>query len=181
MNTYDFTIVASGLTPDDPGFDQVFYDAGCDDAVLAFQRGRIVLDFSREAKSFTHAVVSAIEDVTRVGVRIERVEPDCLVSLTDIAARSDLTKAAVSNYALGKRARDFPAPIARITSETPLWDWLEVARWMYRHERVGISAVIEARSVKALNDLAAQRAEFTGITAETLYRATRSKRSFADA
>ena len=53
-------------------------------------------EFGREARNFVHAVVSAVFDVMRTGAKIERIEPDYLVSLSEIAKRSGLSRSAVS-------------------------------------------------------------------------------------
>ena len=63
------------------------------------------------------------DDEEHFGARVERIEPDHLVSMADIARRAGLTRAAISLYAKGMRAQEFPAPVARVTSEIPLWDW----------------------------------------------------------
>ena len=39
MRTYEFTIIASGLNPDSDGFADRFFENGCDNATLWFQRG----------------------------------------------------------------------------------------------------------------------------------------------
>src|SRR4051812_19478119 len=122
MNTFEFTIIASGLDPKADDFEALFYAAGCDDATISFQKGHIIVDFAREAPDFVTAVTSALGNVAAAGARIDRLEPDPLVSLTDIAARSGMTKAAISLYSRGERGKQFPAPVARVTSESPLWD-----------------------------------------------------------
>lgn len=151
MKTYEFTIIASGLDPEADDFEDRFYEAGCDDATISFQKGVIVLDFAREAQTFSKALISAMRDVQEAGAKIERIEPDHLVSLSDIAARSGLSRAAISLYGKGERGRGFPAPVARITSESPLWDWAEVARWMHTHDRLPASEVLRARVMKEAN------------------------------
>jgi hypothetical protein len=151
VKTHEFTIVASGLDPEADDFEDRFYEAGCDDATISFQKGVIVLEFAREAASFAKALVSAIADVQRAGAKVERVEPDSLVSLSDIAARSGLSRAAISLYCKGERGRGFPVPVARVTSESPLWDWVDVARWMHRQGRLSPSDVLQARLVKEAN------------------------------
>ena len=123
MKTYEFSIVASGLDPKAPDFEGRFYDAGCDDALVSFQKGQIIVDFGREASSFAEAIATAIDDVQRAGASVERIEPDPLVSLADIAARTGMTRAAMTNYAKGLRGKGFPPPSAKVTSESPLWDW----------------------------------------------------------
>ncbi|HWN48567.1 MAG TPA: hypothetical protein VNO18_01815 [Xanthobacteraceae bacterium] len=77
MKTYEFTIIASGLDSTAPDFEDRFFEASCDDATLAFVNGRIVVEFEREARNFSHALASAIQDVMRAGATIEHIEPDC--------------------------------------------------------------------------------------------------------
>ncbi|MDP2410005.1 MAG: hypothetical protein Q8M26_06935 [Pseudolabrys sp.] len=151
MKNHTFSIIASGLDPKAGDFFDRFYEAGCDDATIAFQKGHIILDFARAAASLQEAIASAIADVKKAGATVDRVEPDPLVSLSDMAARAGLTRAAMTNYSKGTRARDFPAPVARVTSESPLWDWATVARWMYRHGKLARAAAIDAAIVKQAN------------------------------
>ena len=130
-----------------------FYEAGCDDATISFQRGRIIVDFSREAESIDVALVSALTEVESTGATVERIEPDPLVSLADIATRTHMTRAAMTNYAKGHRGHGFPAPVARITSESPLWNWDEVAHWLFRHGRIDAETVLAAFALRRVNAL----------------------------
>jgi predicted DNA-binding transcriptional regulator AlpA len=152
MKTYEFSIIASGLDPQAEDFEARFYNAGCDDALIAFQRGHIIVDFAREAECIDSAIASAVEAVCAAGATVERVEPDPLVSLAEIAARTGLTRAAISQYSKGQRAKDFPPPVAKITSDSPLWDWAHVATWMYRHEKLSREDAIAAEVVREAND-----------------------------
>ncbi|WP_368904653.1 hypothetical protein [Taklimakanibacter lacteus] len=151
MKTHALTIIASGLDPDDWSYADRFYEAGCSDATISLQKGLFVLEFDREAETFRKALVSAIHDVKKAGATIERVEPDHLVSSSEIAERSGLTRSAVSLFASGKRGTNFPAPIARVTSESPLWDWAMVAGWMFEHGKIAEDAAIEAASIRTAN------------------------------
>jgi predicted DNA-binding transcriptional regulator AlpA len=151
MKVHEFTIIASGLDPEAEDFESRFFEAGCDDATIAFQEGAIIVEFSREAVSFSKAVETACENVLAAGAAIERVEPDHLVSLTEIAERCGLTKQAISLYTDGKRGEDFPNPVARVTSRHPLWDWSQVAEWLHRHDRLDREEVVRARIVKEAN------------------------------
>lgn len=151
MKTYEFTIIATGLDPYAADFADRFFEAGCDDATISFQKGAIILDFDREARSFGHALQSAMANVEAAGAEVVHVEPDHLVSLSDIAVRAGITRAAASNYAKGERGKDFPAPVARVTTESPLWDWVDVARWLHRQGRLAIDELIRARMVRNAN------------------------------
>jgi hypothetical protein len=156
MKTFEFSIIASGLDHNAEDFEARFYDGGCDDALVAFQKGHIILDFARDADSFEEAVISAIEDVLRVGATIDRIEPDPLVSLSDIASRTGMTRAAMTNYSKGSRGKGFPAPVARVTSDSPLWDWAAVARWLYENHKIAREAAVEAEAVRQANNVVAE-------------------------
>ena len=90
MKTFEFSIIASGIDPEADDFGDRFYDAGCDDALVAFQKGHTIIDFAREAETFAEAIASAVENVCAAGATIDRIEPDPLVNLSDIAARTAL-------------------------------------------------------------------------------------------
>lgn len=157
MKTFEFTVIASGMDPHTDDFEDRFFAAGCDDATISFQKGALVLEFTRAAASLADAVRSALLNVLQAGAKPVHVEPDYLVSLSDIAERGGVSKAAVSLYAKGERGKDFPAPVARVTTESPLWDWVEVADWMHRHQKLPLQALVEAKVVRAAN-LAVQSA-----------------------
>ena len=38
-----------------------------------------------------------------------------------------------------------------MTSESPLWEWATVARWMYEHEKLGKEAALDAEIVRQAN------------------------------
>lgn len=160
METFEFSIIASGLDPNADDFESRFYDAGCDDATISFQKGHIIVDFAREASTVAEAIDAALRDVATAGAHVDRVEPDPLVSLSDIAARTGMSRAAMTQYAKGQRAEGFPAPVARVTSESPLWDYGGVSLWLYRRGKIGrdqavmAAAVTEANSVIATGSLA---------------------------
>lgn len=153
METYEFTVIATGLDPQDEGFEALFYDAGCDDALVSFQKGHILVDFSREASSLEEAIGSAVDNCRAAGAIVERVEPDPLVSLSDIATRSDMSRSAMTNYFKGHRSEGFPAPKARVTTASPLWDWSDVSIWLYHHDRVSKETAIGATVFSVANDL----------------------------
>lgn len=152
METHEFTIIATGLDPEADDFESRFYDAGCDDALVSFQKGYVLVDFAREAESLEEAIASAVENCRAAGATVERVEPDPLVSLADIAMRADMTRAAMTNYVKGIRSEGFPSPKARVTTKSPLWDWREVAIWLFRKKRIRRSVAHKAVVVSAANE-----------------------------
>jgi hypothetical protein len=73
MGTHAFRIHVTGveLTGE---YEEPFYEAGCDDAVIGVINGLMRLDFDREAESYEAATASALHDVERAGARVTRVE-----------------------------------------------------------------------------------------------------------
>lgn len=151
MKTFEFAIIISGRDIEDDNFMDAIFEAGCDDATLSFQKGVIIAEFSRESVSFSSAVAHACTQLNKSGATIERVEPDHLVSLSEIAERSSLTRQAISLYAKGSRLDGFPGPSAKVTSKHPLWDWYEVAFWLHSRNHIGREMVVQAQVVKEVN------------------------------
>jgi predicted DNA-binding transcriptional regulator AlpA len=151
MKNHEFTIIASGLDPEAKGFEDRFFEAGCTDATLSFQKGVIIVEFDREAVSFSRAVSTAYEDVVRTGAVVERIEPDHLVSLSEIAERAGMSRQAIFLYARAERGCDFPNPVAKVTSKHPLWDWHEVSEWLCQNDKIGREEVVRAKIVKEIN------------------------------
>lgn len=151
MNSYEFTIVAGGLPTEGDDWHDNFLEAGCDDALLTLQRGLFVLHFDREANSLADAVESACTDVRNAGASIIRIEPDPLVSASDIADRAGITRQAVSLYVNGERGEGFPKPVACISGARPLWKWSEIAVWLHAAGKVSASIVEAAKLVDNLN------------------------------
>ena len=160
MKTYEFSVIASGLDPSADDFESRFYEAGCNDATISFQNGHIIVDFARSGRSANEAIASALKAVALAGAKIERVEPDPLVSLSEIAARTGMSRAVMTQYSKGQRGKGFPAPVARVTTGSPLWDWLTVARWLFGRHRLPKEAVTQAEAVSSANDAIASGKPF---------------------
>ena len=156
MSVFEFTIAVEGVDPNSDDFEDRFFEAGCDDALIKVTKGVVALDFSREATNLLKAIGAALEDVLRAGAVPTRIEPDPLANENDIAARAGLTRQTISNYVLGKRGSGFPLPAVRPTSAQPLWLWLDVARWLRRHSPAfDVSHVVHARVIYHWNQVIA--------------------------
>jgi hypothetical protein len=128
---FEFTLILSGVRELTPEVLDAFYEAGCDDALIGMRDGVAYAEFCREADSFRQAVLSAIKNVeaASVGARVEHVEPDDLVSMSEIARRLGMTREGVRKQVAGMRGPgDFPPPVAGLTQRSPLWRWTDVVR-----------------------------------------------------
>jgi len=133
MTEYQFTLKFS-LNTLEANLDELVErlgEAGCTDSLVGLgQPGRIGLDFTREARSASEAVQSALADVKRAIPNAELVEaaPD-LVGLTDIAmllgcSRQNMRKMAVQANSV------FPPPVHEGTPT--IWHLETVLDWLKR-------------------------------------------------
>lgn len=93
MKSFEFSVIASALDPEAAGFADRFFDAGCDDATISFQKGHITADFARDAKSIDAALASAVAAVKKAGASVDRIEPDPLVRASPTSRRVPVSPA----------------------------------------------------------------------------------------
>lgn len=150
MTHYDFTFVVDA-DPHAEDFEDRFIDVGCDDATFILLRGAAAISFDREAASYKEAVFSAFQQIKAAGATVLRFEPDFLVSASDIASRSGLSRAAIGLFCKGERRQGFPAPHLRLNSNNPLWDWVAVSAWLVEQGKVAAEVHEEARISRIIN------------------------------
>jgi len=131
MNNYNFTLVLAahaGLV--DGTAIEALGEHGVSDATVSRADGTWTAEFDREAKSFPEALTSAVRAVRAAGLVVRRVEPDDLVTMSELADRLGRSIESVRLLTTGQRGDgSFPAPVVRMTSRGHLWSWAQVARW----------------------------------------------------
>ena len=150
MKTYDFTFVVDA-DPHSDDFEDRFIEAGCDDATFLLMRGAAAVSFDREASSYKEAVFSAFKQIKAAGSTVLRFEPDFLVSAADIAERSGMTRSAIGLFGKGERRDGFPAPHLRLSSKSPLWDWVSVSAWLVNQGKIAEEVHKEAMISRIIN------------------------------
>jgi hypothetical protein len=104
-------------------------EAGCDDALVGTgQKGRVALNFIREAASAKEAIISALTDVKRAipHARLLEVTPD-FVGLSDVAellgvSRQNMRKLMVTH------PLSFPAPLHE--GSAAIWHLAMLLEWL---------------------------------------------------
>jgi predicted DNA-binding transcriptional regulator AlpA len=151
MNEYQFTLVTAADLDDEATVDALF-EAGCDDATLGSVDGVGYADFVRAGDSFGEAVRSAIQQVESVpGLKVIRVEPDDLVTMSEIAERMGRTRESVRLLIRGARGPGgFPPPVSHLKSRSRFWRWSDVSAWA---SRIGLEELEtrQAQLVAAIN------------------------------
>lgn len=142
MTHYDFTLKFA--VPDALGMETLetrLFEEGCDDALIGLgQKGRLALEFSREAASAHEAITSAMADVKRAipEARLIEAGPD-LVGVTDIAelfafSRQNMRKLLQSHLAT------FPLPLHE--GRAALWHLAEVLEWFSTHQHKAVDEAL---------------------------------------
>ena len=75
MDRHSFTVEITGGILRHPQCEDVLYEAGCSDALVAIVDGRMMVDFDRYASSYESAVESAVHDLRRAGATIGDITP----------------------------------------------------------------------------------------------------------
>lgn len=162
MIEHSFTLVIGGDV--EPRIDELF-EAGCDDATFGSVDGVDYADFDREEETLNRAVSTAIADVESVpGLVVRRVEPDDLVTMSEIAERLDRSREGVRLLIAGERGPgDFPAPVSHLRSRNRLWRWSDVAEWAGEASSADIHS---ARLIAAFNAALELRAKAPNLPEE---------------
>lgn len=74
--THEFDLVLTGIDAPTREQENALFEAGCDDATITVQGGRVCLSFSRTARSRREAILGAIRDVQKadIGARVLSVD-----------------------------------------------------------------------------------------------------------
>ena len=156
MTECDFTLSLDGIADLTTDVEDAFFEAGCDDATVSMQRGRVYLRFTREATSFRDAVISAVKNVrdANIGAIVLRVDHCNLVTQAEIARRIGCSRQLVNQYIKGTRGPGkFPPPICDLYENTPLWYWCDVALWLLDAKIIEEEDYREAQDVTVINSV----------------------------
>jgi hypothetical protein len=165
MTEHHFTLVIDGDV--DAHIDELF-EAGCDDAMFGSVEGTQYAEFDREGGTLAHAIVSAIGDVESVnGLRVTRVEPNELLTISELASRLGRSRESVRLLAVGERGvragqRPFPAPASHLRTRNKLWRWTDVAAWDGRISPTDVTASRVLIAANAALELRNQSSELPG-------------------
>lgn len=165
MTTYTFTLVLHNSPEFTEETAAALYSAGCDNALASTQNGVPHLEFDREAKSFSDALLSAIRDVENcklhgktAGLLVRRVELFDLVNAAEIARRANVSREYVRLLASGKRGPgDFPLQVSSCAGKS-LWSWAAVLQWLTANNIIKADhAPIDLREVELVNAMLTTR------------------------
>jgi hypothetical protein len=163
LPSHEFAVVLDGITEPDGRIEDALYEAGCDDAILAFRNRVAYLEFDRMDETFESALLSAIRDVERADhlASVSHVEPDDLVHASEIARRLGCTREYVRLLVDGRRGEGgFPTPLSGVTGTTRLWSWTAVLSWMDGRGRLADATLLsEAKTIRDTNAALAARRE----------------------
>lgn len=132
MTVHRFMLIVEGPDLQDEVHVDALFEAGCNDATVGRVGATQYLDFDRKAETLANAVFEATEAIEAAvpGVRVVHLEPDDLVTMSDIAERTGRTRESVRLLINGKRGPGgFPPPATHFKSRNRMWEWQEVTAW----------------------------------------------------
>lgn len=143
MHEYEFTLKfrLPQVDADPQQCIEALARAGCDDALVGVgQRGRIALDFAREASGAFDAIASAVRDVRKAipGAALVEASPD-FVGLTDVAEIAGCTRQNMRKLTM-THAATFPVAVHEGT--TALWHLAPVLLWLEVHQGRDVDRVL---------------------------------------
>lgn len=143
MKEYEFTLKFSLNNPSDKpdSYIEALGKEGCDDAIVGIaQKGRLALQFNREAYSALQAVLSAIKNIEKAIPNAKLIEatPD-LVGVSDIAQVLSLSRQYTRKLILSNEG-SFPVPVH--DGKTSLWHLSTVLAWLKKESRYSINVAL---------------------------------------
>lgn len=132
MAVYTFTLIVDGPDLQSESNSEALFEAGCDDALVGRAGTLQYVDFDREAAALSDAVFTATEAIEGAvpGAIVIHLEPDDLVSMTEIAERTGRTRESVRLLITGERGPGrFPPAATHFKTRNRMWEWHAVARW----------------------------------------------------
>lgn len=69
-----FTLHLKGMDSFSDAQTEALYGGGCSDGTLGSSEGRVRIGFDRDASSLQDAIASAVADVRRTGLLVDRIE-----------------------------------------------------------------------------------------------------------
>lgn len=132
MATHEFTLIVEGPDLQDAAVTDALFEAGLDDAIVGRVGTLQYVDVDRESEKFADAVFSATEAIEQAvpSARVVRLEPDGLVTMSEISERTARTRESIRLLISGDRGPGgFPAPATHFRSRQRMWRWQEVAVW----------------------------------------------------
>lgn len=147
-SNFEFTLTfAIQHSADSMDLEKRLFEAGCDDAIIGLgQKGRLALNFDREAESAEIAILSALRDVKQALPNANLIEagPD-LVGVSDMARLLEFSRQNMRKL-IKTHLMSFPLPLHEGTSA--IWHLVDVLEWFEAKQKRNLpSALLDVARV----------------------------------
>src|SRR6266849_3929661 len=123
--TQSFTLVLADLPElSDEAAEKVY--TRLPDATVSQREGAVYVSFDRQRQNFATAVVGAIRSLQRLGLRVDRIVTDELVTPSEIAARIGRSRESIRLLIEGERGPGKFPPPADVLGRQRFWRWRDV-------------------------------------------------------
>ncbi|MEA1954181.1 MAG: DNA-binding protein [Campylobacterota bacterium] len=135
MNEFEFTLIykLKNNEEDPVKYMDALFEAGCDDAVVSLgKRGMISLDFLRDDKEASLAIVSALKDVKKAipDATLVEASPD-FVTTTELSKILDRSR---QNARILMIKKESPPPVHM--GSPNFWHLSEVFEWLLKENKI---------------------------------------------
>jgi len=137
MKEFEFTLkfALADASIDASTYIESLGEVGCDDALIGVgQKGRIALEFCREASSAMEAVIGALKEVRGVipDAKLIEATPD-LVGISDIATFIGVTRQNIRQV-MQNNFGSFPSPIHE--GKSSIWHLSSILNWFAKRRTI---------------------------------------------
>jgi hypothetical protein len=150
-------VLSDARATEDYAMADALYASGFAGAIFGARAGVAYVELDALEGEFEQIVLDAIDALERAaeGLFVLRVEPDELVSASQIARRMARSRQSVSQLIAGERGPGgFPAAVTFIDAQTRVWRCADVAAWFAEYEgdvQAGNTIAHEGEFLAAVN------------------------------
>jgi hypothetical protein len=126
------------------------------------------VEFDEIEGHFAESVLKTIQELETIqGIRVRRVGPEQLVTISAAAGRLGRSPESIRLLAEGKRGPGtFPPPLAYVDAKTRLWEWSAIAKWWQDTYGNDEQLAQHADFLHSVNDLLDFRARSSSLATE---------------
>jgi hypothetical protein len=158
MTEWDFTLVLAGADVTDDAVGDALFEATGGDIELAVTDRVSYGSFTRSAQMYQFAVLDAVCEIESAGVgaHVVRIQTDELLTVSEIAGRTNRTPESIRLLISGERGPgNFPGAESRPGARNRLWRWSAVVAWFQSYDPDAVAAYLasvpDPEFVAALN------------------------------
>ena len=128
MHSVGFTVIATGVGITDET--HAVLSAACTIEHVGWKNRYTTIECFAPISRLGEVIDDLVAAARTIGATVQRIEPDPLMTLQEMAHLSGLGWSAMFAFATYGTDDPMPGPVARLAADRPLWDWRAVGPWL---------------------------------------------------